>query len=84
MAEAAGTDPSGIVRKMQLEAETADILTRAWDRLGWIGASVFGGDGYREALRQWATAVLDEEKALAKDHLRIAIETVTRPDGFVP
>lgn len=82
--EAVGTDPSGILGEMQRTAETANIVTRGWNRLGWIVASGVGSDLYRETLRQWATEVLDQERALAKDDLSRAIETVTMPDDVVP
>ena len=80
--EAVGTDPSGILGEMQRTAETANIVTRGWNRLGWIVASGVGSDLYRKALRQWATEVLDQERALAKDDLSRAIETVTMPDDI--
>ena len=76
--KAVGTDPSGVLGEMQRAAKTADIVTRGWNRLGWIVASGVGSDLYGKALRQWATEVLDQERALARDDLWRAIETATR------
>ena len=76
--KAVGTDPRGVLDEMQRTAKTAGIVTRGWNRLGWIVASGVGSDLYRKVLRQWATEVLDQERALARDDLWRAIETAAR------
>ena len=84
--ESIGKDRIGILSELQRTAKTADIATRAWNRLGWFVASAVGSEHYKTLLRQWAAVVLDEEKALAKDQLSRAVETNTfmRPGDDVP
>ncbi|MDE0004425.1 MAG: hypothetical protein OXQ29_17185 [Rhodospirillaceae bacterium] len=86
LAETVGKGPAGVLGELQRTAETADIATRTWNRLGLILAAAVGSDHYKELLRQWANAVLNEEKELAKIQLSKAAETGTfaRPDDIVP
>ena len=80
LAGTVGKSPIGVLSELQRRAETADYGTRIWSGLRWSVGSALGGDHYRELLRQWATAVLDEEKVLAKNQFSRALGIATAPD----
>ena len=91
LAEAVASDPTAMLGEMQREADAADIATRAWDRLMWNLASAVGSDRYREhvqlrreSVEQRVTEFLDEEKALATEHLSRAVGKLPEPKGIDP
>ena len=85
LAEDFDKEARGALSELQRTLNTADIATRAWHRLGWFVASTVGSDRYKEHLRQWVAAVLDEEKALAKDELlAVATARFKRPNEDAP
>ena len=76
LAEAVVQDPREILREVEQEIGAMDFTTRAAAYLHWLGATINDSGRDKEVLRQWMTAVMNEEKERTKAELSRAVEAV--------